>query len=80
MEDHHQHHLLNQDEIAHLAHEMSLVEDKPEGRGIDPALVTERDLEARESSSGAQQEEPKPKAATPVITERKKGGKPPAVS
>ena len=72
MQHPHKLHLLNQDKITHLAHEMYLIEGKPEGREVDHWLAAERELAARASSSGTKkQAAPKPKAAVPVITARK---------
>ena len=73
MERPHKHHLLNQDEIAHLAHEMYLIEGKPEGREVDHWLAAERELATRALSTGAKKKQaaPKPKTATPVIAAKK---------
>lgn len=44
MTDHSKHHLLTREEIARLAHEMYLLEGKPEGREMDHWLAAEQAL------------------------------------
>lgn len=61
MEHHRKHHLLTQEEIAHVAYEMYLIEGKPEGRHIEHWLEAERVLLERHSQ---QEEAKKPTPAT----------------
>lgn len=69
MEHHHKRHLMTQEEIAHVADEMLLVEGKLVGWEAVLSRTAQSDPE-RQDVLGS----PSP---TPVITDHKTGGKPP---
>ena len=49
MKDHSKHHLLTHEAISKLAHEMYLIEGKPEGREVDHWLEAEQELLRRKA-------------------------------